>query len=395
MRRLQNKIFLSIIFTTLIFLFSGREAFAQTFTFGAAGDFANGNNFKATVNQVKGVNPAFMIGLGDFSYAKAEQSWCSTWKASYNNILLISGNHDSGSGSDGNIDTFNTYCPYTLSNPMTGAYGKEYYFDYPEGTPIARFILISPGLSGVGYSGRDTSYKVGSTSYNFVTNAIDSARNSGIKWVIVGMHKNYISAMEKPNELGPDLINMLITKRVDLILQGHEHGYERSKQLTCAKVNTYDANCVADSDDNLVKGAGSVIHVLGTGGQGVRGLNTNDTEYPYFAKADNTTYGFGKFTVTPTSLTYQFIKSAGGNLTDRFTITGSGGGGPTPTPVATGNIQAVDLNGDRVVNIIDIGIVVDNYGKNPIPNAKADINKDSVVNIVDIGMVIDRYGQTY
>jgi hypothetical protein len=69
--------------------------------------------------------------------------------------------------------------------------------------------------------------------------------------------------------------------------------------------------------------------------------------------------------------------------------------GKTPTPIATPAISGVDVNGDKVINIVDIGIVVDNYGRNPIPNKKADINKDNAVNIVDIGLIVDKYGQTY
>jgi hypothetical protein len=387
-----RKLILFLFIWAFTFLVSTKHVLAQTFTFGAAGDFANGSNFTATVAQIKAANPAFTIALGDFAYTPAEQSWCGVWKANYNNILLISGNHDTGDASGGLIDTYAQYCPYTLSTPLTGTYAKEYYFDYPAGTPIARFILISPGLSGPGFSGRDTSYRIGSTSYNFVTNAIDSARAAGIKWIIVAEHKNYITAGEKPNELGPDLVNMLITKRVDLLLQGHEHIYERSKQLTCARLNSYDATCVADSDDSMVKGAGTIIHIIGTGGQGLRSVSTGDSEYPYFVKTDATTYGFGKFTVTPTSLSYQFVRSAGGNLADSFTI---GGGVSNPTPTGNTSLSAVDVNNDRAINIIDIGIIVDNYGRNPIPNTRADVNHDGSVNIIDIGMVVDHYGQTY
>jgi hypothetical protein len=139
-------------------------------------------------------------------------------------------------------------------------------------------------------------------------------------------------------------MNMLITKKVDIVLQGHEHGYERSKQLKCAKVNTYDATCVANSGNSVTKSDGTIIHVIATGGQSLRSLNTSDSEYPYFAVANNDTYGFGKFTVNATSLTFQFIRSAGGSLTDQYTITDSGGTiqstatpvpSKTPTPIST------------------------------------------------------------
>lgn len=322
-----------LIVVVLLLLANTQVASAQTnsFSFGAAGDFANGTNFKNVVAGVKNASPAFFIALGDFAYSPSEQSWCSTWKSSYSNVLLLSGNHDTGDAGGGQLDNYLQYCPYTLSAPMTGSYGKQYYFDYPQSKPLARFIQISPGLSGPAYSGMDTNYSVGRQGYNFVSAAIDDARSKGIKWIVVSMHKNYITVMEKSNELGSDLIPMLINKKVDLILQGHEHGYERTKQLRCARVNSFDANCIADADNSMVQGAGTVIHILGTGGQGLRGLNSNDSEYPYFASTNNTAYGFGNFSVTPTQLSYSFNRTGGGTFSDSFTISSNPGTSPIPT----------------------------------------------------------------
>lgn len=52
-----------------------------------------------------------------------------------------------------------------------------------------------------------------------------------------------------------------------------------------------------------------------------------------------------------------------------------------------------DVNNDGKVNIVDIGIVIDNYGKSPSPNPKADVNSDGKVGIVDIGIIVDNYGR--
>jgi hypothetical protein len=73
--------------------------------------------------------------------------------------------------------------------------------------------------------------------------------------------------------------------------------------------------------------------------------------------------------------------------------TGTGGSTPAPTPPPTSGGKTGDVNSDGKVDIIDIGIIIDGYGKNPIPNAKADINKDGRVDIVDVGMTIDNYGK--
>ena len=83
--------------------------------------------------------------------------------------------------------------------------------------------------------------------------------------------------------------------------------------------------------------------------------------------------------------------------TETPTPTPTSSGEPTPTPTAspTGSPEAKagDVNGDGVVNIVDIGIIIDNYGGSPPTNLKADVNGDGTVNIVDIGIVIDNYGQ--
>lgn len=60
---------------------------------------------------------------------------------------------------------------------------------------------------------------------------------------------------------------------------------------------------------------------------------------------------------------------------------------PSPTPNKTG-----DVNHDGVVNIVDIGIIIDNYGLSPLPDVRADLNHDGVANIIDIGIIIDNYG---
>jgi hypothetical protein len=53
-----------------------------------------------------------------------------------------------------------------------------------------------------------------------------------------------------------------------------------------------------------------------------------------------------------------------------------------------------DVNGDGKVDIVDIGIVIDNYARIPIQKPAADINNDNKVDIIDIGLVIDNYGKS-
>ena len=314
----------------VVVLRSSTAAQPGTFTFAAAGDFDDGSNFQKTAEAVGTHAPDFFLLLGDLSYDQQEAEWCAHWKntAKYSKLLLLSGNHDSGESGGGDINKYVASCPMA-DVVVKGVYGKQYYFDYPANTPLARFIMVSPGVKQLGF---DTRYDEGRQGYQFTATAIDEARTRGIKWVFVGMHKNYISAMEKDNEISTDnnrtFISMLLTKKVDVVLQGHEHGYERTMQLatnsaTCKvlQTDTFDKACVADADNSYIRGAGTIIHVLGTGGKSLRQLWTSDSEYPYFAESDVTTYGFGKFTVSSASVSFTFQRSAGGNLTDAFTIT--------------------------------------------------------------------------
>lgn len=58
---------------------------------------------------------------------------------------------------------------------------------------------------------------------------------------------------------------------------------------------------------------------------------------------------------------------------------------PSPSPIAG------DVNADGHVNIVDIGIIIDNYRASPLLDPRADLSGDGVVNIVDIGIVVDNY----
>jgi hypothetical protein len=308
-----------------------RADVSSSFSFGVAGDFNDGKKFKATRDLVKELDPAFMLALGDLSYDDQEGRWCQLWTdAGYGKLLIQAGNHDSGEDKGGNINKYVSSCP-KAGVATVGDYGKQYYFDYPDTGAIARFIMISPGLGG-NYLGIDTNFAAGRQGYKFTQAAIDDARAKGIAWIIVAMHKNYITPMEKGNEVSTDddrtFMTMLLNKKVDLVLQGHEHGYARSKQLTtnsstCRVLPTgkYLHACVVDEDNELTQGVGTVIHIIGTAGQGLRHLSTADPEYPYFKASNVTAYGFGHFTLTPSSLSFVFRRSAGDKFGDMFTIT--------------------------------------------------------------------------
>jgi hypothetical protein len=137
-----------------------------------------------------------------------------------------------------------------------------------------------------------------------------------------------------------------VSKKVDLILQGHDHDYQRSKQLalnstTCTAIQaeTYNSHCVVNDGSTGIypKGLGTVDVIVGTVGEWLGSLNTADGDAGYFAKwmgsNVNPTNGITKFTVSSDQLTVSaaFMGStAPNNFTDTFSITS-----PTSTPTPT------------------------------------------------------------
>lgn len=311
----------------------GGEAAAAPmgFSFAAAGDHGANASTAASLAALDQSGAAFYLALGDMDYDQtaSDEAWCSYVTQGLPTLggtfpfELVAGNHEEQGGPDGYILNHAACLPDRLNE--NGVYAAEYYFDYPQSEPLLRVIMIAADLqvAGVSYD-----YTIGSVHYNWLASAIDGARAAGIPWVAVGMHKNCITTGQKTCEIGTALLNLLVDKRVDIIFQGHDHNYQRSKQLalnagTCAGVptNAFDADCVADTgaDGAYTKGAGTVIVISGAFGRCCYAVNASDSEAGYFAEIDATSDGFMQLTVLPGRIDAQFVASTG-SFADNFSI---------------------------------------------------------------------------
>src|SRR4051812_33854257 len=54
---------------------------------------------------------------------------------------------------------------------------------------------------------------------------------------------------------------------------------------------------------------------------------------------------------------------------------------------------SADLNGDGIVNLSDLSILMSNFGKTEA-NIKGDINADGTVNLADLSMLLSNYGKS-
>src|SRR3989454_2142118 len=351
-------------------IFSGivppANAVSASFSFAASGDMGSlsvGSSVNS-LNRLVTESPSFFLGLVELSYDQTVtgNTWCGQFKSSFNGIQILPGDHDTGghnSATFGETHSYERYvnaCPLTLGvplvcGPVSGAcYGKEYYFDYPATNPFARFIFASPkiyNMTGVCTSSPNCSsqtgqpctdqygcwpYGSGDVHYNWVSNSIDNARATGIKWVIVATHKLCISASDATCSMGIGFFNMLVQKKADLIIQAHDNAYERSKQIAlnsaagCASIKTdsngytlYNSGCVVDDGTQgyYTPGAGSVVVVQGAWANDLYSVNNtssnggaNAAEAPYFVKlmGGNTPgngLGFTKYTVSSSRIDVQ------------------------------------------------------------------------------------------
>ena len=232
---------------------------------------------------------------------------------------------------------------------MVGTYGRQYYVDVPQADPLVRQVMISPGIP---YPDGTWSYAAGTARHAWTAAAIDGARAAGIPWVVVSMHKPCLSVGQYPCDPGADLLNLLVAKKVDLVLSGHEHHYARTKQLAlgagCSAMvpGAYNAACVVDPDSSLRKGAGTVFATVGTGGVELRDVVTTDPEASYFAATSGAnqspTFGLLDVSVTADELAARFAPTSGA-YTDTFTIA-QGIEPPNVAPVAAFTAQVDALS---------------------------------------------------
>jgi hypothetical protein len=301
---------------------------------GAVADIGMRSSSRATLSAIGLSGADLDLLLGDLSYAGpgSETAFCNLVRARIGPqtpVEILSGNHEDDTGGDGLLDRFAACLPDGMG--AVGAYGKQYYFDVGD---LVRFIFISPDLT----IDKDYHYygnrKSGAPTADlaWLNAAIDGAHDAGIGWVVVGMHKNCISVGEYYCDLYQQGFSDLIDRRVDLVLSGNDHTYQRSKQITaprpgCNRVvlDEFNRNCVVGDGDTYRKGAGSVFLIVGTGGESLYPVHADDPEAGYFVttmgrNSPGARFGFAQLEITPERLGVRFVGTTPGSFEDRFAI---------------------------------------------------------------------------
>ncbi len=303
-------------------------------TVAVVGDLGMKQGGVATLEAMASARPDLYLALGDLSYAGpgSEDAFCRLVHAKVGRSArfeIIAGNHEDDTGGDGLIDNFAACLPDRMG--ASGQYGKQYYFDVGR---LARFIMISPDLTLDGryfYYGRADS-GAADRELAWLEAAVADARKRGVHWVIVGMHKPCISVGVYYCDVYQDLFSALIRSGVDLVLSGHDHTYQRSKQLAAPRpgcrqvlVDHFDSGCVQDGRSPYRQGRGTVFVVAGSGGAPLYPVRAADAEAGYFAVAmgRNTPgkrHGFALLAISRRRLVLRFVASSPGSFGDHFVI---------------------------------------------------------------------------
>ena len=264
----------------------------------------------AVLSSIGASDVAWAAHLGDMAYqsgAGIEQQWCNYVKARISQpVQLIPGNHEAQNG-DGLFANYAACLPSRLG--INGTYERGQW--WVDSGPV-RYIGISPNIA---LPSGNRQYAAGSSERAWLDGVIQQGKAAG-QWVIVGMHIPCLTVGIHGCERDKTLDGDLITQGVDLVVQGHDHNYSRSHQITqLAKV--------VDSDNAYAKGRGTVFAVVGNGGHKPREITGCPAMWAACSGTNSpggATTGWLRVDATGSTLTARLVATSG-PLTDAFTIT--------------------------------------------------------------------------
>jgi hypothetical protein len=287
---------LLLVFFLLIFQFilivNENNSVAESFNFAAVGDWGDNSETIKTAQNIDTKNVEVVLGLGDYAYEKNSNGIRSWW----NNIEMV---HDDEifKGALGNAeidDDFDENMYLELFNQSSWTYSFVY--------------------NGVLFVAINTEED---TSDEQKEKVIDMLKNSTeVDWKVVFFHRPILTS-KTDNKPDPD-IGVFAEKycpvfkeyNVNLVLQAHNHNYQRSYVLDCSN------NEFVKSEDS----EGFTIANVGTGGRKLESQHVLEGMSPLMVTQCDDRIGFLNVdVVNKTQMKVQFIDN-NGKIADTFEI---------------------------------------------------------------------------
>lgn len=282
---------------------SAKTVLAQTAdpVFVGAGDISNcsHNNDEATAKLLDGISGT-VFTLGDNVYPDGTASqfadcYGPTWGRHKNRTRPSPGNHD-----------------YHTS----GASGYYNYFGSVAGDPGKGYYSYNLGAWHIISLNSEVDYAAGSAQEKWLR--ADLAANNAACTLAYWHHPRFSSGNHGNSNRGQAFWNALYEYGADVVLNGHDHTYERFAPQSPS----------ARSEPNR----GIREFVVGTGGAG---LYPFPSIQPNSEVRNNATFGVLKLTLHATSYDWQFVPVAGQTFTDSGTGNCVSATGTNPTPTRT------------------------------------------------------------
>eukprot|EP00762_Andalucia_godoyi_P007652 ANDGO_07896.mRNA.1 putative inactive purple acid phosphatase 9 len=272
---------------------------------GVADDVYGSSNFGAHM----------VLDVGDISYARG---WGYIWSLFHDMIENIAvrvpwqvaiGNHELlFKGHNWEPGWRNSY-----GDDSGGELGIPYSarFGFAPFTSRPHWYSFNNGPLHVAMLSSEEDFVAGSAQYNWFVNDIKSVNREVTPWVFMAIHRPFYDVSVKDpldetlKHLRETYENFLVANKVDMVLSGHVHCYER----TCPMSN---GECVAD-------GEGPVYAVSGSAGESHHApFNPLINKWSKFHTLD---YGRSRMTIAnSTHLLYEWVANADGKVKDEFWV---------------------------------------------------------------------------
>jgi hypothetical protein len=314
------------------------------FNFAATGDWGCTSHTIDTVNNIVDKNPELILGLGDYEYYGDDADcWLEIVEPIDDKMKIAIGNHE--------VEGESKLTQYMEHFGLTNQY---YSFDYQN----VHFTVMSDYVPD----------EIGSEQYIFVQNDLaKAAADPNIDWIVIVHHdQEYASTannlLSRANEWKEAYHPLFEQYNVDLVLQGHQHNYQRTYPIKYDSDTPISPIMTDRNENTYTNPEGQIFLTVGTAGASLHSLNGNKA--PYLIIAQDEVYGFLNVDIAnnnndrTTTLVGTFYSNddddgTSGEMTDQFTITKSAEGDlflpPPDLPVAQETDYGLEEGNDDVV----------------------------------------------
>jgi hypothetical protein len=271
----------------------------------ASGDGASGEaNETAVTNLISSWNPNLMLYLGDV-YEKGTPTEFYNWYGTTQNFGIFRAITDPAIGNH----------EYSASNTAAG------YFDYWNNVP--NYYSFTTGgwhFISLNANSQFGQYSTSSAQYKWL--AQDLAANTAACTIVYWHQPLYNIGAEPPQTAMQPIWALLVQDKVDIVLNGHDHDYQRWVPL--------DSSGTPNS-------SGVTEFVVGGSGHGIQTFTTTDSRV--VKGFDSTTkpapYGALRLQLYASQATFNYINTAGTVLDSGTIVCKNSNSVSTPTPTAT------------------------------------------------------------